>query len=63
MSDETTPSFPLSDRQLRLVYVAGIALNVVALASVASEGRWLLAGTFGVIIGYLVIRYRWIGST
>lgn len=63
MSDETTGSFPLSDRQLRLVYVTGIALNVVALASVASEGRWLVAATFGVIIVYLCVRFWSIGSS
>jgi len=63
MSDKTGQPGPLSRRQLRLVYVAGIALNVIALATVASEGQWVVAATFGVIIAYLGFRFRLLGSS
>jgi len=47
----------MTDSRLRLVYVAGIALNVVALSGAAMAGEWLFAVTFGIIIVYLLFRY------
>lgn len=63
MSDDTTESSPLSDRRLRLVYLAGIALNVIALASAVLAREWLVSVTFGVILVYLAVRYRTIPSS
>jgi hypothetical protein len=45
------------DNRLWLVYVAGIALNVVALSIAAMAGEWLVTVTFGVIISYLCLRF------
>lgn len=53
---ESPESAPMS-RGLKLVYILGIALNVVALVATAMEGEWLFTGTFGVIIAYLLLRY------
>ena len=61
MTRETDAS-PLTDSRLRLVYVAGIALNVIALTIAASAGETLIALTFGVIIVYLGIRYWMISA-
>jgi hypothetical protein len=55
---EASGSSPLTDGRLRLVYVAGIAFNVVALSGAVMADEWLFAVTFGVIIVYLLIRYR-----
>ncbi len=62
MSDntETTESSILTDSRLRFVYIAGIALNVVALAVAAAAGELVIAVTFGFIIFYLGVRYWWI---
>lgn len=54
---ETSGSSPMTDSRLRLVYVAGIALNVVALSGAVMADEWLFAVTFGVIIAYLCFRY------
>jgi len=61
MTEETELS-PLTDSRLRLVYVAGIALNVVALTAAASAGEWPIAVTFGVVIVYLCFRL-WMVAT
>lgn len=52
----------MSGSRLRLVYIAGIALNVVALVAAAFAGDWLISATFGVIIAYLCVRY-WMLAT
>jgi hypothetical protein len=49
-------------RGLKLVYILGITLNVVALVATAMEGEWLFTVTFGVIIAYLLLRYRLLDS-
>ncbi len=59
---ETNESSPLTDSRLRLVYVVGIALNVVALSVAATAGEWLIVVTFGFVIVYLCFRY-WIVAT
>jgi len=59
---EASESSPLTDSRLRLVYVAGIAFNVVALSAAAAAQEWLFAVTFGVIIVYLGVRY-WMVAT
>jgi hypothetical protein len=41
----------------KLVYVVGIALNVVALVASGLAGDWLITSTFGVVIAYLYFRY------
>ncbi|WP_177209065.1 hypothetical protein [Natronobacterium haloterrestre] len=51
-----------SSRRLRTMYVVGIALNAVALVAAASSGATLYAGTFGLILVYLGIRY-WMVTT
>jgi len=60
---ETAGSSPIGASQLRWIYVAGIALNVVALAVAARSGEPLIALTLGVVIVYLGIRYRMLGSS
>lgn len=47
----------MNRRRLRWLYVAGIAFNAVALVAAASSGATLYAGTFGLIVVYLGIRY------
>ncbi|WP_154658597.1 hypothetical protein [Halopiger djelfimassiliensis] len=47
----------LTERRLRTMYAAGIALNVVALVAAASNGATLYAGTFGLVVAYLGLRY------
>jgi hypothetical protein len=54
---EASGSSPITDGRLRLVYVAGIALNLVALYGAARAGEWLFAVTFGFIIAYICFRY------
>jgi hypothetical protein len=49
--------------RLRLVYVAGIALNVLALSVAAMGGEWLLAVTFVVVLVYLGVRYRMVSGS
>ena len=55
---DTSEGSLLTDSRLRLAYVVGIALNLVALYGAATAGEWLFAVTFGVIILYLLVRYR-----
>jgi len=59
--EESSPlkSLPISAAQLGLVYVAGIALNLVALLFAVRRGQTLVAGTLVLIIVYLVVR-SWI---
>jgi len=54
---ETSDSSLLTDSRLRVVYVAGIALNTIALTTATTAGEWLIAVTFGFIIAYLCFRY------
>lgn len=56
MSDDSDSSL-LTDGRLGVVYVAGIALNVVAGAVAAMSGQPLAAITFGVVIVYLGARF------
>ena len=52
----------MTDRRLRLLYVVGIALNAVALATAAMAGETLFAVTFGIVMVYLGIRYWMVTS-
>lgn len=52
----------MTGSRLRVVYVAGIALNALALALSALAGEWLITATFAVILVYLGIRYRMVDS-
>lgn len=54
---EDSDSSPVTDSRLRLVYVAGIALNIVALASAVMAGELLFGGTFVLVLVYLCFRY------
>ncbi|RDZ55752.1 hypothetical protein C5B91_19910 [Haloferax sp. Atlit-10N] len=56
---ETSESSPLTDSRLRLLYIAGIALNVIALAAAVGAGELLFAVTFVFVLVYLCFRY-WI---
>lgn len=60
MSEGTdgTGSLPITAGQLRWIYAAGIALNVVALGLAVSTGERLVALTLGVVIVYLGVRYQ-----
>lgn len=60
--DEPPDESPMTDGRLRLVYVAGIALNTVALFGAVTAGEWLFAVTFGVILVYLSVRYRMVSG-
>jgi len=58
MSEEPeSESSLLTANLLRLVYVAGIALNTLALAAAVRAGQTLAALTLGVVIVYLCLRY------
>jgi hypothetical protein len=48
--------------RVKLVYVAGLALNILALVAAATAGELLMAVTFGVVIVYLCFRY-WMVTT
>jgi len=61
--DDTLDSLPITRRQLRLVYIAGIALNAVALVITARSGRTLPALTLGIVIVYLGLRYWLLGRS
>ena len=63
MDEAESRSSPLTDSRLRLVYVAGIALNLIALSIAATAGEILIALTFGIVIVYLSIRYWMIVSS
>jgi hypothetical protein len=54
---ETSDSSPLTESRLRLIYVAGVALNVVALATAVRAGELLVAVTFVFVLLYLCVRY------
>lgn len=60
MSEEQSKpidSLPISAQQLGWVYVAGIALNLVAVVFAVRNGQIFGAVTLGFIIVYLAIRY------
>jgi hypothetical protein len=59
---EMSESSPLTDSRLRLLYIAGIALNVIALAAAVRAGELLFAVTFVFVLVYLCFRY-WITIT
>jgi hypothetical protein len=65
MTEETGSSgpLPITDRQLRWVYLAGIALNILALLIAATTGETLGALTLVVIIVYLSFRYRMLDAS
>lgn len=65
MSEETESSgpLPITKGQLRWVYVAGMALNVVALLIAATTGELLGALTLVVVIVYLSVRYRMLDTS
>lgn len=50
-------------QSLKLVYLVGIALNAAVLVATALAGQWVVAGTFGLIIVYLSVRYWIIDSS
>lgn len=56
---EMTELIPLTDSRLRLLYIAGIALNVIALAAAVRANELLVAVTFVFVLVYLCFRY-WI---
>jgi hypothetical protein len=60
---DATGSLPITAGQLRWVYVAGIALNAVALGLAVRTGEQLIALTLGVVIVYLVVRFRMLGAS
>ncbi|WP_173834899.1 hypothetical protein [Natronorubrum thiooxidans] len=47
----------MSSRRLRSMYIFGIGLNAVALVYAAMDGSPLFAGTFGLVMVYLGVRY------
>lgn len=60
MSEEKSnplDSLPISATQLGWVYIAGIALNLVAVVFAVRNGQTFGAVTLGFIITYLAIRY------
>lgn len=59
MTEETemTDSSLLTDNRLRLLYIAGFALNVIALAAAVRAGELLFAVTFVFVLVYLCVRY------
>ena len=59
MTEETKPSSPLPFKKshLRYVYVAGIALNLVALAIAVNSGQYVGAATLGLVVVYLGARF------
>jgi len=54
---ETSESSTITDRRLRLVYIAGIALNILALVSAVRAGELFISVTFVLILVYLCVRY------
>jgi hypothetical protein len=54
---ETSESSPMTNGRLRIVYVTGIALNVIALTIAAMADERLAALTLGIVIVYLSVRY------
>jgi hypothetical protein len=57
-----TPELIRMTSRVKLVYVAGLALNILALVAAATAGELLMAVTFGVVIVYLCFRY-WMVTT
>lgn len=57
-----TPELIRMTSRVKLVYVAGLALNILALVAAATAGELLIAVTFGVVIVYLCFRY-WMVTT
>ena len=47
----------VNERRLRSMYLIGIVLNAVALVYAALDGALLFAGTFGLVMAYLGVRY------
>ncbi|WP_169317776.1 hypothetical protein [Halovivax asiaticus] len=47
-----------SDRQLHVLYLVGVALNAIGLAYAIDSGEYLFAGTFVLILAYIVFRFR-----
>jgi hypothetical protein len=54
---EASESSVLTDNRLRLVYIAGITLNMFALLSAVRAGEPLIAVTFVFVLVYLCFRY------
>ncbi|WP_222920149.1 hypothetical protein [Natrinema sp. SYSU A 869] len=52
----------MNRRQLRPVYLVGIALNVVAFTYAVTNGTWLYAGAFVFVAVYLVVRLRMLSA-
>lgn len=64
MADEPETEKPsaLTDRRLRIIYIVGIAFNLIALSIAIEAGEPLFILTFAVIIAYLAVRY-WMVAT
>ena len=58
MTEETKSSsaLPFQKSHLRYVYVAGIALNLVALAVAVTSEQYVGAATLGLVVFYLSAR-------
>jgi hypothetical protein len=54
---EESESSAVTGSRLRLLYVAGIALNTIALASAVRAGELVISATFVLILVYLCVRY------
>ncbi|QLK25088.1 hypothetical protein HYG81_13370 [Natrinema zhouii] len=52
----------MNRRQLRPIYLVGIALNAVALGYAVMNGTWLYAGAFAFVAVYLVVRLRMLSA-
>lgn len=63
MAEESTGSLPVSSGLLRLIYVAGIAFNLVALTVAVRTGQMLGAVTLGLVIVYLSVRFWMLQSS
>ena len=57
MAEEQSGSLPISSGLLRWIYVAGIALNLIALVIAAQTGQIIGALTLGIVIIYLSVRF------
>jgi len=57
MAEEQSGSLPVSSGLLRWIYVAGIALNLIALVVAAQTGQIIGALTLGIVIIYLSVRF------
>ena len=54
---ETSRPSPLTDNRLRLLYITGIVLNIIALAAAVRAGELLFAVTFVFVLVYICFRY------